>query len=193
MSHVIITPGRKWIPAAKNPAGTNTGGDAAVTGFYAQRAGGILFYGLDGEPFAFLVANKHRERFFVTAHLTTEGVRYMFSTTTATECMLGIDGMGYREERELAESIVDEIEARRVHQCLLERGVNFEQFIEMANQKPTCSAALDAFHAAGLTADRRGIEEDGYLLGTSLARTMLFNAGYKQIGGMWVLTAEAAA
>jgi hypothetical protein len=193
MAHSIVTPGRKWIPAAKDPALTSTNGDESVTGFYTQRAGGVLFYGLDGQPFAFLVANKHRERFFVTAHQTAEGLRYMFTTTECSERRLGIEGMGYRDERQLAESIVDELESRRVHECLRKKGLTFEQFVEMANRMPTCTAALDAFYSAGLTADRRGIEEDGYLLGTPLARVMLRVAGYEQVGGRWMQANLAAA
>ncbi|MFV3332748.1 hypothetical protein ACNFIA_17550 [Pseudomonas sp. NY15437] len=193
MAHSIATPGRKWIPAAKDPALTATNGDESVSGFYTKRAGGILFYGLDGQPFAFLVANKHRERFFVTAHQTVEGLRYMFCTTHCSDRMLGIEGMSYREKQQLAESIVDELESRLVHECLRKEGFTFEQFVEMANRKPTCAAALDAFYSAGLTADRRGIEEDGYFLGTALARTMLLNAGYEWVDGLWVVASRAAA
>lgn len=192
MAHSIVTPGRKWIPAAKDPALTSTNGDESVTGFYTQRAGGVLFYGLDGQPFAFLVANKHRERFFVTAHQTPEGHRYMFTTTECSERRLGIEGMGYRDEQQLAESIADELDAHRVREILQKRGVTFEQFVEMANGVPTAPGALDAFHAAGFTVDPKGIEDVGYFLGTALARVMLRVAGYEQAGGVWV-PAEAAA
>ncbi len=41
MAHSIATPGRKWIPAAKDPALTVTNGDESVTGFYSQRPVGF--------------------------------------------------------------------------------------------------------------------------------------------------------
>jgi hypothetical protein len=185
MSHVIFTPGNKWIPAAKVIAETDTQGDASVSGFYKRFSSGIRFFGLDGELFACLINNRHGV-FFVTANTTAEGTWLMHSTTTQTERMLGIEGVGYRAKKDLEQHIVDELDIHTASATLAKHGATFEQFIDMANKEPTPEAALLAFYKAGLTTEVHGIEDDGYLLATRLGRTMLFARGYDTIGGNWV-------
>lgn len=192
MSHVIITPGNKWIPAAKVIAETDTKGDNTVSGFYKRQASGIRFYGLDGELFASLITNRHGV-FFVTAHTTPEGIWFMHSTTTHTERMLGIEGLGYRAQKELEQHIIDELDIYTVNKTLDKYGLYFEQFVGMANQLPTSDIALKAFYEAGLTAEMYGIEDDGYLLATRLGRTMLFGRGYDTVDGKWVKVPAASA
>lgn len=53
----------------------------AENGFFHVCSNGILFSDPSGEPFAFLVANRHNERFFVTAsrHKPSAPISYMFS------------------------------------------------------------------------------------------------------------------
>lgn len=184
MEHIIITPGNSWIPAAKVVAETpTTGGES---GFYKRFAGGIHFYGLDGQVFACLVTNRHGERFFVTATARPEGIFFMHSTCTLTEKKLGLTGLGLRAEHELASSIVDELDVLKVNGTLLKLGVSFDQYVAMANGETTTPECLAAFHNAGLTTELQGIEDDGYLLATRLGRTMLRNAGYQNATGMWV-------
>lgn len=192
MSHVIITPGNKWIPAAKVIAETDTHGDASVSGFYKRLTSGIRFYGLDGELFAFLSTNRHGV-FFVTANTTAEGIWYMHSTTTHTERMLGIEGLGYRAQKELEQRIVDELDIYKVNTTLDKYGLYFEQFVGMANQLPTSDIARKAFYEAGLTSELQGTEDDGYLLATRLGRTMLIERGYDTVGGKWVKLPTASA
>lgn len=193
MSHVIITPGKKWIPTATVVAKSNTNGDAEVSGYYRRQPGGVSFYELDGTLFAFLVTNKHRERFFVTASDTSEGVRYMFSTCSITQRKLGIDHLGHTDTKKLEDEIVDALDAHRAREALSNQGVSFEQFVGMANRKDTSAVALKAFHKAGLTTELQGIESDGYLLATTLGRVMLRDAGYDHIDGVWTQTARPAA
>lgn len=192
MSHVICTPNKKWIPAAKVIAETVIQGEAEVSGFYKRLAGGICFYDLQGELFAFLVNNRHGI-FFVTAYTTAEGTRFMHSTTSEAEKKLGIDGMGYLAQKELEQRIVSELETYRAHALLAKCGVNLLQFVSMANQEPTSEFALLTFFNAGMTIRPQGIEEDGYLLATSLGRSMLLDAGYEQVDGKWVVAESETA
>lgn len=193
MSHVIVTPGKKWIPTAKVVAESTTNGDAEINGYYRRGPGGVSFYELDGKLFAFLVTNKHRERFFVTASDSSDGVRYMFSTCSITQRKLGIDGLGHIDTKTLEDEIVDALDAHTARKALSKQGVNFEQFVEMANRKETSAVALKAFYEAGLTTELEGIESDGYLLATTLGRFMLREAGYDQVDGAWTPTVQAAA
>lgn len=184
MEYLIITPGNKWIPAAKVVAETPTTGDES--GFYKRLAGGIHFYGLDGKVFACLITNRHGERFFVTATARVESIFFMHSTCTITEKKLGLTGLGHRAELELASSIVDELDTRKANDTLLKLGLSFDQYVAMANRETTTPECLAAFHKAGLTTELQGIEDDGYLLATRLGRTMLHAAGYQNASGTWV-------
>ncbi|MBM5458601.1 hypothetical protein H8F21_13610 [Pseudomonas sp. P66] len=193
MTHAINTPGKKWIPAAKVIAETPTHGDTTVSGFYKRLSSGIHFYGLDGVLFACLITNRHGERFFVTASETTKGPWFMHSTCSLTDIKLGIDGLGYRAQKELEQYIVDELDTLKANAALAKHGVTFEQFVGMANQEPTADTTLQAIHIAGLTHEPQGIEDDGYLLATRLGRHMLGAAGYAPVNGKWVKTAGAIA
>jgi len=66
-----------------NPGGT-------CSGMFRVTGNGILFMNPDGSPFAFLVANRHRERFFVTARKREKGIWYMFSLCDCDELQLGL-------------------------------------------------------------------------------------------------------
>lgn len=192
MNHIITTPGRVWIPASKAVAETDTAGQAGVSGFYKRQAGGILFYDLEGTLFAFLVNNRHGI-FFVTANTTLKGTWFMQSTTSKTEQMLGIEGMGYSAQKELEQRIVHDLESARALSLLSSKGIAFEAFVAMANQEPTSALARQAFYKAGLTLQEEGIEHDGYLLATKLGRSMLFSAGYDLAQGKWTKTSKLAA
>ncbi|MHC5194844.1 hypothetical protein ACYSUW_13915 [Pseudomonas frederiksbergensis] len=192
MSHVIITPGKKWIPAAKVIAETDTKADSSVSGFYKRLNAGIRFYGLDGELFACLITNRHGV-FFVTAHTTPEGTWFMHSTTEHTERMLGINELGYMAQKDLEQRIVDEFDVYNMNKTLDKYGLYFEQFVAMANQLPTTDIARKAFYEAGLTSELHGVEDDGYLMATRLGRTMLFGRGYDTVNGKWVKVPAADA
>lgn len=187
----IITPCKKWIPAAKVVAETPTTGNES--GFYKRLSGGIHFYDLDGQVFACLITNRYGERFFVTATARVEGIFYMHSTCSITEKKLGLTGLGLRVEHELASNIVDELDTLKANAILLKLGVTFDQFVAMANRETTTQECLNAFHKAGLTTELQGIEDDGYLLATRLGRTMLQAAGYQNASGKWVKTPDKIA
>ncbi len=83
-------------PALLTESLFHAGGTA--NGIYKATKKGVLFMKPDGSPFAFLVANKHGERFFVSCHRQEDGrIRYMFSTCGLDEIHLGIAGMGYAQ------------------------------------------------------------------------------------------------
>lgn len=69
----------------------NPGGTACGT--FKPTSRGILFSNLQGEPFAFLVANRHGERFFVSCSRSTPDggrTRYLYTTMTQDERTLGL-------------------------------------------------------------------------------------------------------
>lgn len=70
---------------------------------------GVLLY--DGEVLiAFLKDGSVKENpFFVTATQTSEGIRYMFSTCTSTDQILGLDKLSYSETVELAEQVLNQV------------------------------------------------------------------------------------
>lgn len=98
---VLDINGRRFAPA----------GTAAddLDGYYEQKPNGVLLRDLKKEPFAFIVGNKHNEYFFVSCSQTSEGIRYMFSTSSLDERRLGLDEVGYAAGKELAEKIVNQV------------------------------------------------------------------------------------
>ncbi|WP_323601137.1 hypothetical protein [Pseudomonas putida] len=193
MTHVIITPGKKWIPAAGVVAETDTHGDATVTGFYKRLSTGIRFFDLEGALFACLVTNRQGENFFVTATDHGTGQRYMHSTCSITEAKLGIQGMGYMAKKELEQRIVDDLDTHQANQVMEKHGVNFGQFVGMANGEPTPDDIRHVFFKAELTVDPQGIEDDGYLLAGRTGRRMLSAAGFAYENGKWLKNAPAVA
>jgi len=193
MTYVIITPGKKWIPAARVVSETDTKGDATVTGFYQRLSTGIHFYDLEGALFACLVTNRHGECFFVTATDRSTGQWYMHSTCSITEGKLGIQGMGYLAKKELEQSIVDDLDTHKANQIMKEHDVSFGQFVGMANGEPTPDQTRHVFYKAGLTVAPHGIEDDGYLLASRTGRRMLSAAGYVYENGKWLKPATAVA
>lgn len=67
--------------------------EGTASGTFKVTAGGILFSNLQGEPFAFLVANRHGERFFVSCSRSEPDggrIRYMYCTMERDEETLGL-------------------------------------------------------------------------------------------------------
>lgn len=86
-----------------NPKGT-------ASGTFKPTAGGILFSNLQGQPFAFLVANRHRERFFVSCSRSEPDggrIRYMLTTMTCDERTLGLPE-SLMARHDLAETLWDQ-------------------------------------------------------------------------------------
>lgn len=190
MTHLLRTPGKKWIAAAKDSATTQTPNDPSAAGFFKIITGGVVFYDLDGAPFAFLVT-RPGENFFVSCSATEAGLRYMFSTSSKAEVLLGIDGLSYREKSKLAEELSESIACAKANATLAAAGLTVESFVDMANGKPTSDQACQVFYKAGITAAPCGIEEDGYLLASRLGHVMLYRNGYQYVGGRWCASAEA--
>ena len=62
-----------------------------ASGTFKVLSNGIRFHTANGEPFLFLVANKHSERFFVSCSRQSNGrIRYQFSTSSSDEKTLGL-------------------------------------------------------------------------------------------------------
>jgi len=76
--------------------------DGTACGMFKVRKNGIEFMKPNGELFAFLVANRYGERFFVSAHKESGRNRYMNSTTFEAEKLLNLSELKYRETIELA-------------------------------------------------------------------------------------------
>ena len=74
-----------------------------ANGFYKVRKTGVLFSDMKGEPFAFLVANRFNERFFVSCSRQPDGrIWYGHSTDEISERKLGIAHLSYRQNHEEA-------------------------------------------------------------------------------------------
>ena len=82
-----------------------------ASGIFKVRKNGILFLGGDGTPFAFLVANRFGERFFVSCskNENPKGIRYLYSLMDSDKLKLGLNGIGYKNELEIASRVWDDV------------------------------------------------------------------------------------
>lgn len=62
-----------------------------VDGSFKKRKRGIMFYGKDNLPIAFLVANRYDERFFVSATSLNGKIWYSYAMSDCTAQFLGFD------------------------------------------------------------------------------------------------------
>ena len=191
----ITTPGRVWGLAGKDVKASAAAAcaDKAIHGVYKRSSRGITFYDPAGEPFGFLVTNPHGERFFVTCSDKDGKIFYMFSTCSITERRLGIEEMGLRDQRDLADLIVDTLDKEKADAVMKKLKVTFLEFVAMSNGEETSADQKQAFYEAGLTADPVGILDDGYVLLTRLARAMLYDLGFEIRDEKWVSTVSEAA
>jgi hypothetical protein len=98
-----ITPTVFFVPNSKSLVDSLFQGPNTASGTYKIRKNGVLFFKPTGEPFA----NKHGERFFVTAYrFDADGkMRYMHALTDEGERLLGVKGMPMSQEHEIAEKV----------------------------------------------------------------------------------------
>ena len=76
-------------------------------GFYRAHTNGVLLLDRNREPFAYACIDSHTGAcFFVTAHRTEQGTRYMYSTCTHTEKELGIFGLKCSEIHAIAKEVI---------------------------------------------------------------------------------------
>ena len=93
---------------AESKRAVREGGEAFLAshthgGFYRLHTNGVLFLDRNREPFAYAVIDSGNGTcFFVTAHRTEQGTRYMYSTCEHTEKALGIHGMKCSEIHSIA-------------------------------------------------------------------------------------------
>lgn len=83
--------------------------DGTACGMFKVRMRGVEFMKPNGELFAFLVANKHGERFFVSAYKIDGKKWYMHSTTDEAEKLLNLEGLGYLDKILLARETWEEV------------------------------------------------------------------------------------
>ncbi len=77
-----------------------------ANGYCVKRKGGVAFHKPDGEIFAFLVCNRHGERFFVSVGTNgAEQTVYMHSTSSADEARLGLAGLRYLAQHDEASRV----------------------------------------------------------------------------------------
>jgi hypothetical protein len=96
----FVKSGKALVETLFQPTGT-------ASGIFKIRKDGILFMRPNGDPFAFLVANRHGERFFVTCY-RFEGdgkMRYMHALTEEGERLLGLFEMSFKESHETASRV----------------------------------------------------------------------------------------
>ena len=82
---------------------------AGQAGFYQTNPNGLLLFGIDREPFAFVVTDERQRQFIVSCFKHGSEIRFMFSTTSADEQRLGIAGMSMASEAELVRSLVNQL------------------------------------------------------------------------------------
>ena len=110
MQKLHITPTVYFVKSASDLTDTLFLPGGTASGTYKIRKNGILFHKPTGEPFAFLVANRHDERFFVTCSKQDDGrLRYMHGLCSTDEDYLGLADLSYREERETARRVWDSL------------------------------------------------------------------------------------
>jgi hypothetical protein len=97
---------------AKTPAEDRP---AEISGIYETQRGGVLLMEQDGSPFALVCGNDDYGRpwrgrgFIVSAYRADDGrVRYLFSTDTRTVHRLGLSGLSYRAESDVAAAALDQ-------------------------------------------------------------------------------------
>ena len=77
---------RELVNSLFNPINGQT-----ASGTFKVLSNGIRFHKANGEPFLFLVANKHSERFFVSCSRRPDGrIQYQFSISSIDEKTLGL-------------------------------------------------------------------------------------------------------
>jgi len=81
------------------------GEKSVIDGYYKRMERGIKFFMPNGDLFAYLCANDPWYCFFVNAFMFDGETHYQFSTGSATEARLGIEGMGYGEKIDIANAI----------------------------------------------------------------------------------------
>lgn len=102
--------GTYYVPKPRDVVNSLFAPGGTASGTYKHGAGGVTLYNLQGEPFAFIVDNRHSENFIVSCSRQADGrVRYMFSTTNRDEHTLGLDQLGYAAEIELARRLIHQL------------------------------------------------------------------------------------
>lgn len=88
---------------------------------HKARSGGVLFSDGSGEPRAFLVQNRHGdEPFFVSCTKANGQMRYMHALSECDQEFLGVWGLTYTEEHDVARGVAGRIEeeiARKAEQA----------------------------------------------------------------------------
>lgn len=111
LDHLVLSDAVFFVRYKKALVPSLFQGPATPSGFFKVRKNGVLFLDLDGNPFAFLVANKHGERFFVTCRKTDETgeLRFMYSLCLTDLKKLGLEHLSFLKKMETAERIWREV------------------------------------------------------------------------------------
>jgi hypothetical protein len=111
MKNIITINGAKFARNDSAFAETLFDSNGTACGLYKVRKRGIEFLKPCGELFAFLVANKYGERFFVSAHKVDGKKRYMYSTSSEAEKLLNLSELGSFAKTELAREVWESVTA----------------------------------------------------------------------------------
>lgn len=85
-------------------------GCTEISGFYRILKYGVLLLDKERIPFACIVNNRHRERFFVSAHRTPDGkTRYLYGLMLCTEKRLGLDTLSNSDQHDLARRLIQQL------------------------------------------------------------------------------------
>jgi len=103
---IVGFPSGAWFaPSLSALASSLFQSGGTASGFFKVRKHGVLFHHGNGEPFVFLVANKHGERFFVSCGRQSDGrTVYLHALTSRDREVFGIPEKMF-DAGALAESI----------------------------------------------------------------------------------------
>ena len=84
--------------------------DSSCLGFYKKMRNGIRLLDSKKNIFAFIVNNPYPNNgFIVSASMQDKQIRYMFSTTSQTDQLLGLDNLGYMAKHQECMRVINEV------------------------------------------------------------------------------------
>lgn len=105
---MILFNGVKFASSDKEFVNSLFDESGTCCGYYKKLKRGIKLLDHNKQIFAFIVNNGYGERFIVSATNTDKGIRYIHSTDSITDKLLGLDKIGYKQKIQECERIIQE-------------------------------------------------------------------------------------
>lgn len=117
-------------------------------GLYKRAPNGVNLYRPSGDLEAFIVTNRHNERFVVSAYMHEGSPRYMFGAANSTEKWLGIADVGMLETDRLIREMTFKPSPAQVDQAV--------RSIELGNDERLAEAVRQAGYSVIASTDLHG-------------------------------------